>query len=51
MNSNCRNSSAFTAKCLAEVKYSHDVCRATNGAHNELALSLKKLSELLFTMM
>jgi hypothetical protein len=36
---------------LAEVKYSFDVCRATNVAHIELAHGMKKtLLELLFTM-
>jgi hypothetical protein len=32
-----------------EVEYL-DVCRATNGAPTELSLGMKKLSELLFTM-
>jgi hypothetical protein len=33
-----------------EVEYHLDVCRATNGAHTELAKGMKKLFELLFTM-
>jgi hypothetical protein len=34
-----------------EVQYRPDVCRATNAAHIKLTLSVKKNSELLFTMM
>jgi hypothetical protein len=32
------------------VKYPLDACRATNGAHTELAKGMEKLYELLFTV-
>jgi hypothetical protein len=45
----CKNWSAFIAECLARSQLSPDMCRAADGAHTELAQSMKK-TELLFTM-
>jgi hypothetical protein len=43
-NSDCRNLSALLQNVRHEVEYRHDVCRATNGAHTDLAHSIKKSS-------